>query len=100
MNQTIRDALCDMGHEDAVIFDGPDYDDAIVGVTDEGQVVYDYDAMVQSLMKQDGISMEEAIDFIEYNTIRALEYMNVADARGKPPIVMNRLNLEDYHGTD
>ena len=39
MNQKIRDALCDMGYEDAVIFDGPDYDEAIVGVTDGGQVV-------------------------------------------------------------
>ena len=35
MNQDIRDALCDMGHEEAVIFDGPDYDEAIIGVTEE-----------------------------------------------------------------
>ena len=28
MNQLIRDALCDMGHEEAVIFDGPDFDEA------------------------------------------------------------------------
>lgn len=27
MNQLIRDALCDMGHEAAVIFDGPDYEE-------------------------------------------------------------------------
>lgn len=101
MNQKIRDALCDMGHEEAVIFDGPDFDEAIVGVTDEGQVVYDYDAMVQCLMKQDGISMEEAIDFIEYNTIRALQYIDLPDAREKPPIIMNRLRMEeDDHGTD
>lgn len=89
MNQKIRDALCDMGHEDAVIFDGPDYDEAIVGVTDEGLVVYDYDAMVECLMKQDKISRLEAIEFIEYNTIRALPYVENA------PIVMNRLRLED-----
>lgn len=100
MNQLIRDALCNMGHADAVIFDGPDFDEAILGVTDEGQVVYDYELMVECLMKQDQIGRIEAIESIEYNTMRALEYMNLPDAREKPPIVMNRLHLEeDDHGT-
>ena len=89
MNQKIRDALCDMGHEEAIIFDGPDFDEAIVGVTDDGQVVYDYDAMVECLMKQDNIGRLEAIEFIEYNTMRALPYIDNA------PIVMNRIRLED-----
>lgn len=95
MNQKIRDALCDMGHEEAVIFDDPNYDDAIVGVTDEGRVVYDYDKMVHCLRIDDGMSEEEAIDFIEFNTIRALAYVE------NGPIIMNRLHLEeDDHGTD
>lgn len=89
MNQKIRDALCDMGHEEALLFDGPDYDEAIVGVTDEGQVVYDYDKMVQILVERDGMEETEAIEWIEYNTIRALPYFE------NPPIVMNRLRLED-----
>ena len=89
MNQRIREALCDMGYNDAVIFDGPDFDEAIVGVTDDGQVVYDYDAMVECLMKQDNIGRLEAIEFIEYNTMRALPYIENA------PIVMNMIRLED-----
>ena len=94
MNEKIREALCDMGHEDAIIFDGPEFDDAIVGVTDEGQVVYDYDKMVQSMMQQDNISEEEAIEFIEYNTIRALPY-----AGEHAPIIMHPLLVEeDDHG--
>lgn len=88
MNQKTRDALCDMGHEEAVVFDGPDYDDAIVGVTDEGRVIYDYNAMVRCLMQQDGISEEEAIEFIEYNTMRALQY-----AGPEAPIIMNPLSI-------
>lgn len=95
MNQRIRDALCDMGHEEAVIFDGPDYDEAIVGVTDEGLVVYDFDKMVEILVSRDGMTEIEAIEFIEYNSIRALPYTENA------PIVMNRLRLEEEdHGTD
>ena len=88
MNEEIRFALCDMGHEDSVIFEAPDYDEAIVGVTDEGQVVYDYDKMVQCLVDDDGMTWEEAIDFIEYNTIRTLPYVQ------NPPIIMHKLNIE------
>lgn len=89
MNQKIRDAICDMGYEDAVVFDGPDFDDAIVGVSDDGRVIYDYDKMVRSMMQQDGIGQDEAIEFIEYNTIRACEY--VKDG----PIIMYGLTLPE-----
>ena len=89
MNQLIRDALCEMGHEEAVVFDGPDYDEAIIGVTDEGLVVYDFDKMVEILVARDGMEEIEAIEFIEYNSIRALPYIDNA------PIVMNRLRLEN-----
>lgn len=92
MNQKIRDALCEMGHDEAVIFDGPDFDEAIVGVTDDGRVIYNYDAMVQTLMERDGTSMEDAIAFIEYNTIRALEYPSLTG--DKPPIIMHPLNID------
>lgn len=87
MNKKVREALCDMGFDDSIVFDGPDYDDAIVGVTDEGQVVYDYHKMVECLMQQDGITEDEAIDFIEYNTIRAIQYMVGENL----PIIMHRL---------
>ena len=94
MNQAIRDALCDMGHEEAVIFDSPCYDEAIVGVTDEGQVIYDYDMMVRCLQIDEGMDMMEAIEFIEYNTIRALPYVENA------PIIMHRIHPEEEdHGT-
>lgn len=86
MNKCIRETLCDMGHDDSVLFDNPDYDDAIVGVTDEGRVIYDFDAMVKCLVDSDGMSELEAIEFIEYNTIRALPY-----AGEKAPIIMNRI---------
>ena len=82
---TKRELICDMGYEEAVVFDDPEYDDAIIGVTEDGRVVYDYDAMVESLANQDHMSLEEAQEFIDYNAIRALPY------QGSPPIVMYRL---------
>lgn len=86
MNEAIRQALRDMDHDEAIIFDQPDYDDAIVSVTDEGRVIYDFDAMVKCLVDRDNMSEMEAIEFIEYNSIRALPY-----AGELAPIIMNRI---------
>lgn len=83
---TNREILCQMGYEDSICFESPDFDAAIIGVevVDE-RVVYDYDEMAKTLAEQENISIEEAVDFIEYNTIRSLPYV------ANPPIVMKRL---------
>ena len=70
----MRELLCDMGYEESIVFDNPSYDDAIVGVTTDGNVVYDFNLMVESLMNHDGMNEADAIEFIEYNTIRAIPY--------------------------
>ena len=80
-----RDILCDMGYEDAVVFENPDYDSAIIGVSSDGRVVYDYDLMVEHLMRKDGMKDLEAVEFIDYNTVRAAEYYSDG------PIVMYKL---------
>ena len=51
------------------------YDTALIGVTHDDRTVYDFDKMVDWLMTTQGYSQEEAIEWIEYNTIRALPYM-------------------------
>lgn len=80
-----RDILCDMGYEDAIVFENPDYDNAIVGVSSDGRVIYDFDRMVGCLMDEDEMDEDEAVEFIDYNTIRAAEYYSDG------PIVMYRL---------
>lgn len=42
----MREILCNAGYDEAVVFDNPDYDTAIVGVTPEGQVGYDFEKMI------------------------------------------------------
>lgn len=59
------------GNDDVIIFDNPSYD-ALVGVTEDGRAVYDYDKMVAWLAVAWGITQEEAAEWIEYNTIGAL----------------------------
>lgn len=85
-----RDILCEIGLENAIVFENPEYQDAIVGydVISE-RVIYDYDKMIKSLITNDNMSYEEAIEFIEYNTIRACPYMG-----DKAPIILQ--NIENF----
>lgn len=85
-----RSILNEIGLEDSIVFENPDYDSAIVGYDSvENRIVYDYEKMVDHLMDNDGMTYEEAVEFIEYNTIRAIPY-----AGSKGPIVY--YNIEDY----
>lgn len=68
--------------EDMVVFDSPEYDDAIIGTTHDGRVVYDFDKMCDCLCRT-GMKVEEAIEFIEYNAVRAIPY-----AGASAPVVM------------
>lgn len=71
---SLKEHLCDMGYEETIVFDNPSYVTAAVGVTDDGRVVYDYDLMVDYLVGTDNMEPDEAMEFIDYNTIRAIPY--------------------------
>ena len=60
--------------EEAVLFENPEYDNAIIGEDTEGRAVYDFWKMVELLVQRDGMILEEAVEFIEYNAIRSLPY--------------------------
>ena len=68
----------------AIKFTNPSYNTAIVGTTWEGNLVYDYDKMVEYLL--DCMSEEEAIDFIEYNTLGILPTIPIEN---RPVILYN-----------
>ena len=69
------EAYCrDRGISAAYLTDAS-YDRSIVGITDEGRVVYDYRSMVLEFMSDENCSEEEAIEWLDYNTMRAIPYM-------------------------
>ena len=69
--------------EEAIVFDNVAYDNSIIGVTTDNRVVYDYDKMIEELMQDEHWTYEEAIDWIDYNTIRSIQY-----AGENAPIIM------------
>ena len=79
----------ELAQEDGtVILRDPDYADALIGMTGEGRAVYDLNKMVKCLVQNDGMTEDEVLDFIMYNTLRSLPYMG-----DKAPIIM--MPLED-----
>jgi hypothetical protein len=55
-----------------IIFDNPKYTSAIIGVTNDNRVAYDYEKIIDNLMARDKISYEEAIEFFDYNIAGSL----------------------------
>lgn len=74
--------LLDAGYEDVVFFTNCGYDDALIGIDTNNRLVYDYNKMVEWLVTNEDCTEEDAADWIDYNTIRALPYIDNA------PIIM------------
>lgn len=83
---TAEERLLNAGYDGVVYLTNYSYDDALIGVSEDGRSVYDFDKMVTWLMREEGFSAEDAIEWIEYNTIRAITY-----AGSNAPIIMYQL---------
>ena len=73
--EEIKDYLCEHGYEETIVFENPGYAGAFIGVSEDGRAVYDFEKMVVCLQEEDGMEEIDAIEFIEYNTIRAIPYI-------------------------
>lgn len=81
--QSIPERIIDAGYDNVKYLVDYSYDDALIGVTHDDRAVYDFDKMVEWLVANEGFSADEAVEWVEYNTIRALPYMG-----DKAPIIM------------
>jgi hypothetical protein len=70
--------------EDSFVLDNPSFDDSIVGVEmNSDRIIYSYDKMIVEYAKDNNCDELEAMDWINYNTIRALPYIG-----DKAPMIM------------
>lgn len=86
---SVKEKLLDAGFEDVVYF--PDFgEECIVGIDTNNRVVYSFKKMVDYLIGQ-GDSEIDAIEWIEYNTIQSLPYID-NQTNGCAPIIIYDLN--------
>ena len=84
---SIEEKLLDNGYEGVKYLTNFSYDTALIGVTDDNRAVYYFDKMVEWLIETQDFTYEESVEWIEYNTIRALPYMGEG-----APIIVYSLN--------
>lgn len=75
---TAEEKVLDAGYEDVVLLSNYSYDDALIGISHDNRAVYDFDKMVEWLVQKEGWTETDAVEWIEYNTIRALPYFGAS----------------------
>ncbi|MFC1454129.1 hypothetical protein ACFLQL_03015 [Verrucomicrobiota bacterium] len=76
--QDLIDITCLEDDDTLVFLEGSEFDEAIIGLCRQpGQpvrIAYD-DEKIVAIFESQGMTHEEAVEFYEYNTVRALPYM-------------------------
>ncbi len=80
----LKDIIEDSGYEEVTIIDG--YDEAVLGISEDGRLVYDFERMVEIEYETNDCSMEEAREYIDYNILGFYHYFG-----NNPPIIMFKL---------
>lgn len=78
-------------YPEAHIFDNPAFDKSVIVVTTDGGLVYDFDSMIMEMAEDDGITTDEALEFVDYVTLRTVPY--IPEPR---PVIMITLEQELY----
>lgn len=66
--ENLKEKLSNLGYEGVVVYDNPDYAEAFLGVSTDNRAVYDYEKMVQCLVR-DGMNEDSAVEWIDYNCV-------------------------------
>ena len=103
LDEKFRKALAEMLEEQGIadedqplLLTDHSYDKSIIGFTaDDGRAVYSYESMIQEFMEDEDCSEEEAQEWVDYNTMRALPYCD----KGHSPIVvtMSKKEIEETY---
>ena len=80
---TAEEKLLENSYEGVKYLTDFSYDDALIGISDDNRAVYDFDKMVDWLINIQKFEYEEAKEWIEVNTIRALPHFG----KGAPSIM-------------
>ena len=58
-----------------ILFSEPEFADAIIGVDEKDRIVYNFSQMVAQLMNDNGMSEEDAIEYLNTTTIPSMDDM-------------------------
>ena len=74
-NDSLKEWLLDQGYEESILLESPTYRNAVLGVSDDGRVIYSERIIIEDMMIDEGMDLESALDHFSYNLLRSLPYM-------------------------
>ena len=74
-NDSLKEWLVDQGYEEAIVLESPTYRNAVLGISEEGRVIYSERIIIEDMIIDEGMAIEDAYDNFSYNLLRALPYM-------------------------
>ena len=96
VNKELRAAYDNYAREseqEIIFLDNHSYDNSIIGVTEDGRLIYDYDKMIEEYMADEDCDELDAIEWLEVNTLRAIPYMGA----NAPIIMYNNENIMNHY---
>ena len=83
-NDSLKEWLVDQGYEDAIVLESPTYRNAVLGISEDGRVIYSERIIIEDMVVDEGMDIDDAFDNFSYNLLRALPYM-----AEKAPIILH-----------
>ena len=80
-NDSLKEWLVDQGYEDAIVLESPTYRNAVLGISEDGRVIYSERIIIEDMVVDEGMDIDDAFS---YNLLRALPYMGE-----KAPIILH-----------
>lgn len=74
-NEDLKEWLIDHDHENSIVLESPSYRNAVIGVSEEGRVIYSARIIIEDMMIDEGMEYEDALEHFSYNLLRSLPYM-------------------------
>lgn len=92
-NNTLKDIIEEYVYDEEtldkiIVLEGDEFADGCIGISEDNHLVYSYERLINSLGKVYG-STTDAVEWLEYNTIRSLPYMS---SYGNEPLIIHEFN--------
>lgn len=90
-NAELKDMIADMVTDEEeldniIVLEGDEFADGAIGITESNELVYSYSRLVKSLSEKTDMTEVDAMEWLDYNTIRSLPYM---ERHGNVPIIIH-----------
>ena len=76
-NDSLKEWLIDKGFKESIVLENPSYRNAVIGISENGRVIYSKRIILEDMMIDEGMNSDNALEHFSNNILRSLPYMGV-----------------------